>query len=562
MRYLVSHLGSFAAGSTLNQIHMPESPWPGTPQKIRYLPLLGGGELDDVLRPLRQTLGCLVGVGSRDGRLPAIAGIGSLSAMMMALWGLPSSWVKFITTLLFGGPTRVARPLVYPLKLNTPALSANVTVFARGIPGDPLALVGRRCGHIMVRVSPVRCLCRGGSGPRTVAASKAAGTSAAHSGWSARHSAERYRNDSRDGILSPVTTRFLFLILLTIAASGPRRRPSKRTAVCCPIPRIYGSPEFAAETFGPSRWVDDGAGYTTLEPAPAGKGQDVVRYDVARGTREVLVSGDAPGAARRRPPDRYRRYAWSPDQNRLLVFTNSRPVWRLNTRGDYWVLERATGGSASSAARRASRPRSCSRSSRLTARGWATCGRTICTWRTSPTGRITALTTDGSRTIINGTFDWVYEEELMNYTRWVALESRRRVDRVLAAQRRPGPRLRAHQQHRFAVLVHDSDSVSQGRRGQLGGADRRRAGRPAARPGGSQIAGRPAQPLPRADGVGGEHRRGRGSAPQPASEHARASCWATPAPGSASDAGRARLGVGGRGGRRSLARRRPATSPG
>ena len=29
-------------------------------------------------------------------------------------------------------------------------------------------------------------------------------------------------------------------------------------------------------------------------------------------------------------------------------------------------------------------------------------------------GRITPLTTDGSRTLINGTFDWVYEEELMN----------------------------------------------------------------------------------------------------------------------------------------------------
>ena len=28
---------------------------------------------------------------------------------------------------------------------------------------------------------------------------------------------------------------------------------------------------------------------------------------------------------------------------------------------------------------------------------------------------ITPLTTDGSRTVINGTFDWVYEEELMNY---------------------------------------------------------------------------------------------------------------------------------------------------
>jgi dipeptidyl-peptidase-4 len=31
------------------------------------------------------------------------------------------------------------------------------------------------------------------------------------------------------------------------------------------------------------------------------------------------------------------------------------------------------------------------------------------------TGAVTALTNDGSRTLINGTFDWVYEEELMNY---------------------------------------------------------------------------------------------------------------------------------------------------
>ena len=34
-------------------------------------------------------------------------------------------------------------------------------------------------------------------------------------------------------------------------------------------------------------------------------------------------------------------YSWSPDGKMLLVFTNTRPVWRLNTRGDYWVLDRA-----------------------------------------------------------------------------------------------------------------------------------------------------------------------------------------------------------------------------
>ena len=31
-------------------------------------------------------------------------------------------------------------------------------------------------------------------------------------------------------------------------------------------------------------------------------------------------------------------YAWSSDKSKLLVFTNTRKVWRTNARGDYWVL--------------------------------------------------------------------------------------------------------------------------------------------------------------------------------------------------------------------------------
>ena len=36
-------------------------------------------------------------------------------------------------------------------------------------------------------------------------------------------------------------------------------------------------------------------------------------------------------------------YAWSADSARLLIFTNTAKVWRQNTRGDYWVLEIASG---------------------------------------------------------------------------------------------------------------------------------------------------------------------------------------------------------------------------
>ncbi len=35
-------------------------------------------------------------------------------------------------------------------------------------------------------------------------------------------------------------------------------------------------------------------------------------------------------------------YAFSHDLARLLIFTNSKRVWRSNTRGDYWVLDRTS----------------------------------------------------------------------------------------------------------------------------------------------------------------------------------------------------------------------------
>ena len=76
------------------------------------------------------------------------------------------------------------------------------------------------------------------------------------------------------------------------------------------------------------------------------------------------------------------------------------------------MLDLATHAAPEARRRRARRPRSCSRSSRPTVSASPTCARTISTSRTLTGGAITRLTSDGSRTIINGTFDWVYEEEL------------------------------------------------------------------------------------------------------------------------------------------------------
>ena len=106
---------------------------------------------------------------------------------------------------------------------------------------------------------------------------------------------------------------------------------------------IYASPDFAGERFGPTRWLENGAAYTTLEKSEQGKGKDIVRYVTETAARTVLV----PAAAITAPGDTaaldVEDYSWSPDGTKLLIFTNSQPVWRQNNRGDYWVLDRTSG---------------------------------------------------------------------------------------------------------------------------------------------------------------------------------------------------------------------------
>jgi len=134
----------------------------------------------------------------------------------------------------------------------------------------------------------------------------------------------------------------------------------------------------------------------------------IVQIDVMSGAEEVLVSrvqldqlqaGLEPAAFR-----------FSTDMQRLLVFSNTARVWRYETRGDYHVFDRKTGR-------------------------WRQLGRglpaqSLMFAKLSPDGRRAAyvshynlyvedlaggvpraLTKDGHRRLINGTFDWVYEEE-------------------------------------------------------------------------------------------------------------------------------------------------------
>lgn len=188
------------------------------------------------------------------------------------------------------------------------------------------------------------------------------------------------------------------------------------------VDRIYNSREFASQRFGPARWLKDGASYTTLEDSKDVQGgRDIVVYSAETGKREVLVSASKliPPPPAGPNPLAIENYEWSADGKKLMIFTNSKRVWRQNTRGDYWVLDLASGALKKLGGRFEPSTLMFAKFSPDGLRAAYVVKNDIYA-EDIASGRILRLTFDGSETLINGTFDWVYEEEfsLRDGFRW------------------------------------------------------------------------------------------------------------------------------------------------
>lgn len=184
--------------------------------------------------------------------------------------------------------------------------------------------------------------------------------------------------------------------------------------------RIFLNRDFIPDSFGPARWLPDGRTYTTVEKsAEIEGGTDIVAYDAETGRRQVLISASVLIDRKNSRPLRVEGYDWSKYGRHLLIFTNSQRVWRLNTRGDYWVFDLATKQLKKLAEKFES-------SSLMFAKFSPSARQVAYVYRNNiyvediDGGQIRKLTSDGSETIINGTSDWVYEEEfsLRDGFRW------------------------------------------------------------------------------------------------------------------------------------------------
>lgn len=197
--------------------------------------------------------------------------------------------------------------------------------------------------------------------------------------------------------------RFSALVVTAFAANlhAQASDPSRIT-----VERIFASPDFRGGAIPTPAWQRSGSSYITPRSSKDG-GTELVKVDIATGTETLVARADQLMADGKRLE--VEAITLSGDEQLAVLFHNSVQVWRQNTRGLFTVYDFRTG-----------RLTPVSKKSGLQMFAKVSPdGRTVAFVRDNnlyvtdlATGTESALTTDGSESIINGTTDWVYEEEL------------------------------------------------------------------------------------------------------------------------------------------------------
>ena len=99
---------------------------------------------------------------------------------------------------------------------------------------------------------------------------------------------------------------------------------------------VYGG-LIRTEGGGSVNWMKDGEHYSKIEKNAAG-GFDVMAYSAKDNSKEVLIPAEKLVNPTTGKPISVRSFTFSEDNNQVLIYTNTRRVWRMDTRGDYWVL--------------------------------------------------------------------------------------------------------------------------------------------------------------------------------------------------------------------------------
>jgi dipeptidyl-peptidase-4 len=210
----------------------------------------------------------------------------------------------------------------------------------------------------------------------------------------------------------------IILILTCFDFAAIKDNKPKKDESILTIDRIFKSGEFRSKRGIPFKWFYGDKGYAIVKYSKKEKGQSIILKYI-NGKEKTLVSSKNLIPEGKKSPLRIDNYYWSKDRKKILIYTNSKRVWRRNTKGDYWVYELKT--------KKLYKIGKDAKPSTLMFAKFSPDGKKVAYVREHniftedlKTGKIKQLTFDGSKNIINGTFDWVYEEEfgLRDGFRW------------------------------------------------------------------------------------------------------------------------------------------------
>jgi dipeptidyl-peptidase-4 len=163
----------------------------------------------------------------------------------------------------------------------------------------------------------------------------------------------------------------------------------------------------AASSFAQERgvnWTADGLAYVKFKEG------NIIRVDPKTENETIVVKKESLIPAGASSPLKVQSFDYSADKSKILLFANTAKVWRYNTRGDYYILNTANNSLRKLGADLPSQSLMFAKFSPDSKSVAYVSDHNIYSEDVA-TGVARKLTADGTRKLINGTFDWVYEEE-------------------------------------------------------------------------------------------------------------------------------------------------------
>lgn len=219
--------------------------------------------------------------------------------------------------------------------------------------------------------------------------------------------------------ISSFHATWIVALVLLLGQQGTTKEAhgQQQTRPALTLEAINASNTFASRTFQGGRWADSGPVIQYIEQESAEAATHLMSFNLETDDRMRLIDGSMLYADDVGRLIAIEDYAYSSDGQNVLLYTDSERVWRTNTKGYYYLYELASQKLQSIS----DREKGFQMFAKLNPAGDQVAfvrDRNLFVVDLT-TMEETQLTTDGADgTIINGTSDWVYEEEFRLRDGW------------------------------------------------------------------------------------------------------------------------------------------------